>query len=109
MLAERLQQRWGKYRVEAVTFSATVKHEIAMPFIGRFQDRRTRIPSDPALRESLHSVRKMVSTTGNVRLDAEHTADGHADEFWAGALASAASDPNKTPLPAAARHKPVGW
>lgn len=110
MLGERLQGRWGKHRVELVTFTAGVKSEIAMPFVGRFQDRTCRIPMDARLRESLHSVRKMVSASGNVRLDAEHTEDGHADEFWGGALACEASDPNNVPLPAHMEEKPeVFW
>lgn len=108
-LSERLQDRWGRWRVEAVNFSAGVKSEIAMPFVRRFQDRLCRIPADPALREALHSVRKLVTATGNVRLDAAHTEDGHADEFWAGALASAASDQGQAPLPAPLLRKPVGW
>lgn len=108
MLAERLQQRWGTYRVEAVTFSAPVKSAIAMPFVRRFQDRACRIADDAKLRESLHSVRKSVTAAGNVRLDAEHSEDGHADEFWAGALACEASDPNKVPLPRPLKEKPLG-
>jgi phage FluMu gp28-like protein len=109
MLAERLQGRWGAYRVEAVNFSAPVKSEIAMPLVRRFQDRACRIPMDAAVREDLHAVRKTVTAAGNVRLDAERSEDGHADRFWAAALACHASDPSKTPLPAPLMRKPVGW
>lgn len=99
MLAELVQGRWGAHRVEAVTFTNASKSEMAMPFVRRFQDRNARIPADAALREDLHSVRKIVTASNNVRLDADRSEDGHADRFWAGALASHASDPLTMPLP----------
>jgi phage FluMu gp28-like protein len=80
-----------------------------MPLVRRFQDRACRIPMDAAVREDLHAVRKTVTAAGNVRLDAERSEDGHADRFWAAALACHASDPSKTPLPAPLMRKPVGW
>jgi phage FluMu gp28-like protein len=110
MLAERLTHRWGR-RVEAVTFTAPVKAELAMPLLRLFQDRLVRIPSDAAVREDLHKVRKIVTASHNVRLDAPRDADGHADRFWALALAYHASDSargTRRQLPSLAR-KPVGW
>lgn len=109
MLAERLQGRWGAYRVEAVNFTAASKSEMAMPFVRRFQDKLARIPMDAGVREDLHSVRKLVTAAGNIRLDADRSEDGHADRFWAGALASHASDQNAVPLPAPLADKPGGW
>ena len=77
----------------------------------RLQDRLVRIPSDPAVREDLHKVRKIVTASHNVRLDAPRDSDGHADRFWAVALAYHASDSargRRAQLPSLAR-KPVGW
>lgn len=109
-LAERLQQRWGNYRVEAVHFTAPVKSELAMPLRRLFEDKLVRIPMDDAIREDLHSVRKIVTAANNVRLDVDRSdTDGHADRFWALALAYHAADDNKRPLPPPARKKPVGW
>lgn len=109
-MAERLQQRWGKYRVEAVNFSAPVKSELAMPIRRLFEDKLVRIPADDLVREDLHSIRKIVTTAGNVRLDADRSeTDGHADRFWSLALAYHAADDNKRPLPPPLKHKPVGW
>ena len=66
--------------------------------------------ADDAVREDLHSVRKSVTAAGNVRLDVERTdTDGHADRFWALALAYHAADADKAPLPAPLARKPVGW
>lgn len=49
-----------------------------------------------AIRNSLHSVKKYETSTGHFRFDADRTEEtGHADHFWAKALATqAASQPN---------------
>jgi phage FluMu gp28-like protein len=108
-MSERLQQRWGKYRVEAVNFSAPVKSELAMPLRRLFEDKLIRIPSEDLVREDLHSVRKIVTAANNVRLDVDRSdTDGHADRFWSLALAYHAADDNRRPLPPPQRVKPVG-
>jgi phage FluMu gp28-like protein len=109
MLAERLGQRFGTYRAEGVNFTAPVKSELAMPLLRVFQDKRVRIPADADVRESLHKVRKIVTAANNVRLDADRDEAGHADEFWALALAVHAADDLKVPLPPGRVMKPVGW
>ena len=58
------------------------------------EDRGVRIPDDPAIRADLRKVQKVTTAAGNIRFVAESTPDGHADRFWALALAiHAASDP----------------
>lgn len=86
--AERAQRRFGEHRVEAVTFSNAVKAELAGQLRVAFEDQTIRIPIDAKIRNGLHAVKKVVTAAGNVRYDAESTADGHADEFWAAALAT---------------------
>ena len=108
MLAERLAQRWG-HRAEAVTFTAASKSELAMPLLRLFQDKLLRVPAEAEVREDLHSVRKVVTAANNVRLDADRDERGHADRFWALALATHASDDFKKPLPASLARKPLGW
>jgi phage FluMu gp28-like protein len=108
MLAERLVQRWG-YRAEAVTFTAAAKSELAMPLLRLFQDKRVRVPAEPDVREDLHAVRKVVTAANNIRLDADRDERGHADRFWALALASHAAEDFKRPLPASIARKPLGW
>ena len=46
---------------------------------------------DPVLRADLHSVQKIAGPTGQVRLLAEESEDGHADRFWAAALMASAA------------------
>lgn len=84
-LAEEAKQRFGQ--VEAVTFTAAVKSDLATTLRRAFEDRSLRIPIADAIREDLHSVRRVVTASGNVRFDAERDAGSHADRFWALALA----------------------
>jgi phage FluMu gp28-like protein len=108
MLAERLNARFGS-RVEPVHFTAPVKSELAMPLLRLFQDKLIRIPASAEVREDLHAVRKIVTAANNVRLDADRDEAGHADRFWALALAYHASDDLKVPLPAPQMRKPAGF
>ena len=86
-LAEEAVDDFGEERVEGVTFSGPVKARLAWPFRRKFEDRQVRIPISAAVREDLHSVRKMrMAGSENDRFVAEETEDGHADRFWAGAL-----------------------
>jgi phage FluMu gp28-like protein len=79
-----------------------------MPLLRLFQDKLVRVPADAVVREDLHKVRKIVTAANNVRLDADRDEAGHADRFWA--LALAATRPtDKIPLPAPLARKPVGW
>ena len=86
-LAEEAQQTFGPYRVEPTTFTATVKEDLAVTLRRRFEDRQVRIPVDREIREDLHSIKKYTTSAGNIRFDAERTERGHADRFWALALA----------------------
>ena len=88
------QTKFGESRVEGVTFTAQVKEALAYPVRSRMEDRTVRIPYEPAIRSDLRSVTKQVTAAGNVRFTAERTPDGHADRFWALALALEAA---KTP------------
>lgn len=110
-MSERLQDRWGKYRVEAVNFTAAVKSELAMPLRRLFEDKLIRVPMDDAVREDLHSVRKIVTAAGNVRLDADRdtVGGGHADRFWALALACHAAEVVAPRIRVSAQEVPIGW
>ncbi|MEZ0338122.1 MAG: terminase family protein [Aquificaceae bacterium] len=85
-LAEELARRWGEAKVQRVYFTARVKEELAEKLRHAFIDKIIRIPPDNDLREDLHSVKRLVSDSGNIRYEG-NTEDGHADRFWALALA----------------------
>lgn len=92
------QRRFGESRVENVTFTPKVKEALAYPVRGRMQDRTLRIPYDPNIRGDLRSVTKQTTAAGNIRFTAERTADGHADRFWALALAVHAGSSPSAPI-----------
>jgi len=85
-MAEELQTKWGE-KVLKVYFTTKVKEELASLLKTKFEDKTIRIPIDPVLREDLHSVQKTVSPSGNLKLEAPRDEKGHADRFWALALA----------------------
>jgi phage FluMu gp28-like protein len=84
--AERAQQRFGSYKIEPVTFTGPAKEEMAYPLRAAFEDKTLRIPNDPLLRSDLRAVKKVVTTSGNIRFAADRGKNGHADRFWALAL-----------------------
>lgn len=92
------QRRFGEHRVEGVTFTPKVKEALAYPVRGAMQDRKLRIPYNPAIRADLRSVTKQTTAAGNIRFTAERTADGHADHFWALALAVHAAATPASPI-----------
>ena len=91
-MVEDAKRRHGEYRVEGVLFSGPVKQHLATVIKQRYEDRQVRTPIDRAYRESHHAVRKLTTIAGNPRFDAERSEVGHADEFWAHALALHAAE-----------------
>ncbi len=89
---EDAKRNHGEMRVEGVLFSAARKLDLATSLKEAFEDRTIRVPmGDKVLRGDLHSIKKVVGPTGNARLLADGETDGHADRFWAGALATASA------------------
>ena len=89
---EDAKRRHGEARVEGVIFGIGTKLDLATGLKEAMQDRRLWLPAgDPILRADLHAIRSRVGPTGIRRLVAEGETDGHADRFWAAALAVAAA------------------
>lgn len=87
-LAETAQKDFGQYRVEAVMFTNKSKEEMAYNLRTNFENKSVYIPNEHDIREDLHSIRKQVTAAGNIRFDADSSeVNGHADRFWALALA----------------------
>jgi phage FluMu gp28-like protein len=86
--AEQIQRRHGRSRVEPVIFTLQTKEDLATVLYSVIVGDLIRLPRpDAALRDDLASLRRIVTTAGNVRYDAPHTDEGHADRAWALALA----------------------
>ena len=87
-VVEQYQDDHGRLRVEGVLMTGPRRLDVATALREAFEDRRMRIPSDDALRADLNAVRAEPGPTGAPRLIAERSGtDGHADRFWAMALA----------------------
>jgi phage FluMu gp28-like protein len=95
---EDAKRRYGETRVEGVLFSGASKLELATDLKEAMQDRKARIPAgDVKLRADLHAIKSQVGVTGTRRLIADGETDGHADRFWAGALAVSAGSASYQP------------
>ncbi|MCM2480174.1 terminase large subunit domain-containing protein [Serpentinimonas maccroryi] len=92
------QDAYGKFKVEAVTFTSASKEAMAYPVRAHMEDSKLRIPFDQHIRADLRSLSKQTSSAGNIRFTAERGPGGHADHFWALALAlHADSHPSGVP------------
>ncbi len=91
-MVEQLQREFPD-QVEGVEFTASVKERLAVLARRRLEEGKVRLPDDPRVRHAFRAVRKSVNSAGQARFDAGHDSHyGHADHFWAFALAEAAAD-----------------
>jgi len=97
-MSEETQEEFGKYRIEPMTFTPGVKEDLAYGLRRKIEDRAIRIPPDFKLREDLHSIKKIVTASGAIRFDAARSENGHADRFWALAMAIHAISPDSGPI-----------
>lgn len=97
-IAEHALELFGSHKVEPITFTLQSKEAMAVGIKESFQDLKDRIPADSNIRQSLHSVKKITTSTGNSRFDADRDEKiGHADHFWAKALSVQARSKNSAP------------
>lgn len=87
-------------KIEAVEFNGTNKERMAIGVKTEMEGRRLMLPESMALRRSIQAVKRFTGATGNIRFDAARTEQGHADEFWALALANVAAQSSSTYVPA---------
>ncbi len=86
-LAESAVEDFGAHRVQPVIFTNTVKDELAHKLRIAVESRFIRIPVDAQLRNDWHSLQRGLTASGQTRFDAARSNTGHADRFWAAALA----------------------
>lgn len=96
MPVQEAQRRHGQYRVSGVIFTPAAKLEMAVALKDRLQARRLMLggvaePLRPELIDDLRAVKMEPGTGGVPRLLAERDGKGHADRFWALALACSAA------------------
>src|SRR5438477_8358482 len=83
-LAERVRQKYG-WKVEPVTFTASIKEEMAFRLRAAFEDKKLRIDPDAKLRSDLRGIKQEVTSSGSLRFAGE-SGESHCDRFWAKAL-----------------------
>lgn len=91
-ISETLTQDYPM-KCQGVTFTAPIKEQMAVYMRMRLEQRKLRLPNDETVRRSFLSLRRSTNRIGQARFDAD--ADdkfGHADEFWACALAEMAAE-----------------
>jgi phage FluMu gp28-like protein len=104
-MAEETADLFGSHRVEGIPFVQKNKEMLAFGLQQNFDDQLSLIPEDKVIRDSINSVKKYPTGTGHFRFDAETTKrTGHADHFWAKALAIHAASEDVTGKP---EHKSV--
>lgn len=90
-LMENASLRFGS-RVEGIDFTAAHKEELATKLKASLEEHRRLIPAEVTVRNAFHAIRRYATGTGHFRFDAERTDEiGHADHFWAAALAELAA------------------
>ncbi len=88
---ERAKENHGKERVVGILFTAGRKLDMAIALKQTMQDTRLRTTDDSETASDLYSV-KGEPTASGTRLVADETGtDGHADRFWAHAMAASAA------------------
>ena len=100
-LAENLARDYPQVVAEAFTNES--KERWATDFKILLQRRDVALPRERELVSQVHSIKRRVLPSGKVTFDAERTGRGHADRFWAIALAC-----QKERGPAPARTTEIG-
>ena len=83
-LAEELQKEFGY--VEPVNFTNEVKESMVVSVKRLLENRNLQIPDNQNLISDIHGIKKTVTSSNNVRFDADRNEAGHSDRFWALAL-----------------------
>lgn len=86
-LAEDAEEDFGEERVTKVTFTDKEKRDMAVSVKNVMEDAGARLPSTAVVKADFRKIRRVVSPSGRVLFKGERDADGHADRFWAFALA----------------------
>lgn len=91
MNIERIQLK-GQLAEAKSKYKHLDTEDLAYRLRTEFENKTVFIPKSHEIREDLHSVRRITTVSHNIRFDADHSENGHADRFWALALALHAAD-----------------
>jgi phage FluMu gp28-like protein len=95
MITEWLQKEYSATRIEGVMFNIQSKEELAMGVKIGLENRDFLLQNDRRFHTQIHSIKRIQTSGGAFRYDSERDEFGHADSFWAWALANYAITPLK--------------
>lgn len=85
MLVENLE---NKYPVLGIKFDNEIKQALVLNLKRLMFENKIKIPSDPQLINSIRAIRRIYTPTNYLKFDSDRDSEiGHADLFWALALA----------------------
>jgi phage FluMu gp28-like protein len=87
-LCEDMQKEFGHTKVEGVLFNPESKELLAIGVRTGLERLDFLLHNDSRFQRQIHSIKRMPTTGGHFRYDSERDDDGHADSFWAWALAN---------------------
>ena len=87
---EDLEEKYGD-RVEGITFTPQNKEVLAMDVKKGLENNEFELENDRDFHNQIHSIKRSPTMGGHFRYDAERNEKGHADSFWAWALANHAT------------------
>jgi phage FluMu gp28-like protein len=85
---ETLQNEFTSARLEGVEFNIRSKEELAIGVREGLEKGQFLLQNDDKFRRQIHSIKRIPTTGGAFRYDSERDDLGHADSFWAWALAN---------------------
>lgn len=94
-IAERLEKEFGA-KIEGILFNTESKEIMAQNIKIGLQRKEFILPNDKRLHHQIHSIRRIPTIGGHFRYDADRDENGHADSFWAFALANNACTDGKS-------------
>lgn len=98
-LAENAEIKFGEGMVTPISLSDKAEEKLAYNLRINFENKTVYVPSEHEVREDLHSIKRQASSGRYIKFKVESSeTDGHADRFWALALALNAEDGNEDPL-----------
>jgi phage FluMu gp28-like protein len=98
-IAEELQNKFGRSRVEGIIFTSQKKEELAYLVKKHIEQKTILFPNDRELLHDLHSIRRISNPSGAVSYRSDHSmTEGNGDRFWALALALSAAKNAPAPI-----------
>jgi phage FluMu gp28-like protein len=86
-LCEKLQDEFGSSKIEGILFTPESKEVLAIGVRAGLEKSEFLLQNDPKFHKQIHSIKRIATLAGRFRYDAQRDDSGHADSFWAWALA----------------------